>query len=190
MMHEAEALKELLPPAARSWLAEVRRRPLATTFPAAARKVGRDRISPSWTTDQATRALLLIGAAADEVQDLYRHGDAAEKIAVLRALSVKEVADALQDKAVGLVEDAIRTNDQRLIATALGPYATHHLPEQAFRQAVLKCVFAGIPLALVDGLPERLDDELLRMMAGFAAERTAAGRDLPADLESYLRRPS
>jgi hypothetical protein len=51
---------------------------------------------------------------------------------------------------------------------------------------VLKCVFAGVPLKAVDGLPERVDDELVRMMTDFAAERTAAGRDIPADLEPYL----
>lgn len=186
----ADTLKELLPPAARIWLVEARRQSLAAAFPAAARKVGRDRISPSWTTDQATRALLLVGAEANEVQEVYRFGDAAEKVAVLHALSVEEVADGLRDNAVGLVEDALRTNDQRLIATALGPYATQHLQQPAFRQAVLKCVFAGIPLALVDGLPERMDDELFRMMSAFATERTAAGRDIPADLTHYLSRPS
>nr|WP_239063287.1 EboA domain-containing protein [Streptomyces sp. SID13031] len=170
-------------------MTEARRQPLAVTFPAAARKVGRDRLSPSWTTDQATRALLLVGAEPTDILDVYRYGDAAEKLAVLHALSLADVADELQDQALPIVEDAIRTNDQRLVAAALGPYATQHLPQHAFRQAVLKCVFANIPLAVVDGLPKRVDQELIRMMTDFATERSAAGREIPADLEAYLTSP-
>lgn len=185
----ATELEMLLPAAARIWLAEARRQPLATTFPAAARKVGRDRLSPAWTTDQAVRALLLVGAPATDVLDVYRYGDAAEKLAVLHALSVADVADSLDDQAVPIIEDAIRTNDRRLLAAALGPYATRHLSQHAFRQAVLKCVFANVPLAVVDGLPKRVDQELIRMMSDFAAERSAAGRDIPADLEAYLTSP-
>lgn len=185
----ATELEMLLPASARTWLAEARRQPLATTFPAAARKVGRNRLSPAWTTDQAVRALLLVGAPATDVLDVYRYGDAAEKLAVLHALSVADVAHPLDDQALPIIEDAIRTNDRRLLAAALGPYATHHLPQHAFRQAVLKCVFADVPLAVVDGLPKRVDQELIRMMSDFAAERSAAGRDLPADLEAYLTSP-
>ena len=189
-MTPADILEELLPGAARTWLTEARQQPLAAVFPAAARKVGRDRLGPAWTTDQAVRALLLVGAPATEVVDVYRYGDAAEKLAVLHALSVADVAEPLQDKALPIVEDAMRTNDQRLVAAALGPYATQHLPQHAFRQAVLKCVFANIPLAVVDGLPKRVDQELIRMMSDFAAERSAAGREIPADLEAYLTSPS
>jgi hypothetical protein len=185
----AAELQLLLPASARVWLAEARRQPLATAFPAAARKVGRARLSPSWTADQATRALLLIGAPASEVLDVYRYGDAAEKLAVLHALTVADIAEALQDRALPIVEDAIRTNDKRLLAAALGPYATQHLPQHAFRQAVLKCVFADVPLAVVDGLPKRVDQELIRMMSDFATERSAAGRDIPTDLEAYLTSP-
>jgi hypothetical protein len=58
--------------------------------------------------------------------------------------------------------------------------------DAAEKQAVLKCVFAGVPLDKVDGLPDRADDELIRMMTDFAAERAAAGREIPTDLEPYL----
>jgi hypothetical protein len=175
-----------LPPEAEGWLAEARRQPLAEVFPAVARKVGREPLRPGWTTDQAVRALLLVGAPTPEVLQIYRYGDAAEKQAVLQALSLAEISTALGDEALPIIDDAIRTNDQRLLAAALGSYATRWLSQSSFRQAVLKCVFAGVPLAAVDGLPERADDELVRMMTDFAAERTAAGREIPADLEPYL----
>ena len=77
---------------------------------------------------------------------------------------------------VPLLHDAIRTNDTRLVAAALGPYAGH-LDDAAWRQAVLKCVFMGVPLAAVDGLDERADAELAAMLAALADERAAAGRD-------------
>ena len=175
-----------LSPEAEAWLVEARAQPLGEVFPAVARKVGREPLRAGWTTDQAVRALLLVGVPADEVLKVYRYGDAGEKQAVLQALSLDEISANLGDQALTIVEDAIRTNDQRLLAAALGPYATTWLPQASFRQAVLKCVFAGVPLEKVDGLPARADDELIRMMTDFAAERAAAGRKIPQDLEPYL----
>jgi hypothetical protein len=190
-----EELKRRLPRQAQAWLAAVSGQPLAEVFPAVVRAVGRAPLPPpaaghegpasgeSWTTDQAVRTLLLVGVAAGDLAEVYRFGDSAEKLAVLKALPLLE---GVGDGALPLTHDAIRTNDQRLLAAALGPYATRWLPQAEFRQAVLKCVFAGLPLAAVDGLPDRADAELSRMMKDFAAERTAAGRVIPADLVPYL----
>ncbi len=86
-----------------------------------------------------------------------------------------------------LLHDAIRTNDTRLVAAALGPYA-RHLEQPAWRQAVLKCVFTGVPLAVVDGLPSAPTASWRRMLAAFAAERHAAGRTMPDDAADLLRR--
>jgi hypothetical protein len=47
---------------------------------------------------------------------------------------------------------------------------------------VLKAFFTGVPLARVVGLDDRLTPELARMAAGFASERRAAGRSVPADI--------
>jgi hypothetical protein len=175
-----------LPAGAEAWLAQARTQPVGEVFPAVARKVGRVPLQSGWTIDQAVRALLLIGVPAPEVLQVYRYGDAAEKQAVLQALWLEEISTALGDQALPIIDDAIRTNDQRLLSAAMGPYATKWLSQASFRQAVLKCVFAGVPLAAVDGLPARADDELVRMMTDFAAERAAAGREIPADLEPYL----
>ncbi|GAA1597887.1 EboA domain-containing protein [Kribbella sancticallisti] len=185
-MITADELTAQLPPPAAVWLAEAREKPLEEVFPAAARAVGREQLTDGRTVDQAVRGLLLIEKPAADLLAVYRFGDAAEKQAVLRSLSIAEVAAEVDGSAVDLLADAIRTNDQRLLAAALGEYATQWLPQAAFRQAVLKCVFAGVPLTAVDGLPARTDDELIRMMKDFAAERTAAGRVIPPDLLPYL----
>lgn len=158
---------------------------LRTVFPGVGRRVGRGPSdTPGWTVDDVARVELLKAApgAAAEMPDLYRYGDAAEKRAVLRGLSVVDIGDAGLD----LVADALRTNDTRLVTAAMGEYAATHLDDAAYRHGVLKCVFMGIPLAEVAGLDRRTDDELLRMMRSFAAERTAAGRDVPADLRPLL----
>ncbi|MEV6790678.1 EboA domain-containing protein [Streptomyces sp. NPDC051320] len=137
-----------------------------------------------WTVDDATRCLLLHEARVDAAgaERLYRRGDAAERRAVLRALPYLPVGA----EAVPLLEDALRTNDTRLVAAALGPYAARHLGDHAWRHAVLKCVFTGVPVRAVAGLAARADAELGRMLADYARERTAAGRDVPADVDLIL----
>ncbi|MFE9958442.1 EboA domain-containing protein [Micromonospora sp. NPDC005299] len=157
-------------------------------FATAARRCGRGPLPdpPGWTVDEAARALLLTALPADHAaaaETLYRHGDAAEKRAVLRALPLLPIGA----ECVPLLHDAIRTDDTRLVAAALGPYA-RHLEQPAWRQAVLKCVFTGVPLAVVDDLAGRADGELAAMLAGLAAERHAAGRSMPADAADLLDR--
>ena len=124
-------------------------------------------------------------AVAALVQEVYEHGDSAEKLAVLRALPEldhpTDRREAVGDRLLPVVRDALRTNDTRLVAAAMGPYARTHLEDTAWRQGVVKALFTGIPLAMVDGLDARRDDILVRMVSDFADERRAAGREVPAD---------
>ncbi|MFF3349439.1 EboA domain-containing protein [Streptomyces sp. NPDC002779] len=196
-------LEALLPERARIWLADARTAvsddvtAVDGLFAVAARRCGRDPLDTGegeagWTVDDAVRALLLAALPlrgeqlAAVATRLYRLGGAAERRAVLRSLPLLEQASGLGDRALRLTEDALRTNDPRLIAAALGPYGARHLDAHAFRQAVLKCVFVGIPLAGVAGLDERADAELARMMADFATERRAAARPVPPDVLAFL----
>jgi hypothetical protein len=188
----SEALEGRAKPEGLDWLREtsaaVAADPTAlrTKFPMVGRKVGRDTLEadadPSdvwaWTIDDAARVLLLVAAgerAEGELAELYRFGDAAERRGILRALPYLD----LEDRGLPLVDDAIRTNDTRLIAAALGPYATQHLSDAQYDQAILKCVFVGVPITGLDGIPERVTPDGARMLAAFVHERVAAGRDLP-----------
>ena len=185
------------------WCAEIESTPtrIRTRFPAAAREIGR---TPGTSIelgeerledDVRLQLLAALGRAlagdADtlsaEVHDLYRFGDADERRAVLLGLGHLEAA--LGDRAVDLLHDALRTNDPRLVAAAVGTYAAR-LEDAAWRQAVLKCLFVGVPLRLVAGLEARTDDELRRMVADYAAERRAAGREVPADALPLLPAPT
>jgi hypothetical protein len=101
---------------------------------------------------------------------------------VLRGLWPLAVRRGLGAGGLPIVRDALRSNDSRLIQAALGPYAAEHLADDDYRQAVLKCVFVGIPLAAVAGLERRSDAELSRMLLDYARERQAAGREVPPDI--------
>ncbi|MGW5862913.1 EboA domain-containing protein [Streptomyces sp. NPDC055239] len=179
--------------AARAWLDQ------ATAEAAAHRGRPEQRATPVWELrfaeagrrcgqDHAddARVLLLHAAEADPatLTRVYEQGTAAERRAVLRALPhLVQGTDALP-----LVEDALRTNDTRLVAAAVGPYAARHLAPHDWRHAVLKCLFTGVPLDAVADLDRRAhaDAELARMLDDYAGERTAAGRTVPSDLHRVL----
>ncbi|WP_210415449.1 EboA domain-containing protein [Agromyces laixinhei] len=184
---------------------------ISVLFPAAGRSVGRDPIEPEHdplglvhgTDDDLARAALvraLIDAvdaetAAGTVTELYRHGDDAERRGVLCGLNAAVLnAAALNTEPVpalaapivaagrDLVADALRTNDPRLVAAALGDFAARELDQHGWRHGVLKALFMGIPLEAVSGIDDRADAELARMAAALIAERRAAGRDISADM--------
>ncbi|RKN06458.1 EboA domain-containing protein [Streptomyces radicis] len=167
-----------LTPEGRAWLDGVAgAEGWETAFTAAGRHVGRDH------ADAARVELLRVARPdAETLTRLYQRGDAAERRAVLLALPELP----LGPEALPLVEDALRANDARLIAAALGPYAARHLDQHLWRHAVLKCVFIGVPIHEVAGLADRADIELARMARDFAAERAAAGRPVPDDVRHIL----
>lgn len=184
-------LRTRLHPAARTWLdraladatAAPRGHGPQPAWEARLAEAGR-RCGP--THADATRVLLLRTARADTetLTRVYRQGTADERRAVLHALpALVPGPDALP-----LVEDALRTNDTRLLAAAVGPYAARHLDAHAWRHALLKCLFTGVPVDTAAELAPRAhgDTELARMLRDFAAERTAAGRPVPEDLHRVL----
>ncbi|MCO7274541.1 MULTISPECIES: EboA domain-containing protein [Cellulosimicrobium] len=184
---------------------------VSRAFALAGRKVGRAPVRPDadpagvvhGTVDDEARAAIVVALAealgrgadgdaslAARLADLYQHGDTAERRGVLRGLDALTARGALAGDAapsvvaVGrdLAADALRTNDQSLVAAAVGPFAAAHLDQHAWRHAVLKLVFMGVSLDAVAGLDDRADDELARMARDFAAERRAAGRVVPDDV--------
>jgi hypothetical protein len=195
-------LRPQLDPTADAWLgqalaaaaadpARVRR-----AFPAVGRRLGRGPLDPAadpadphaWTRDDAGRAALLRAAAGDPPRPLgdllwtlYERGDSAERRGVLRALDVLPAA-AVGAAGPALLRDALRTNDVRLVAAAAGGRgAVALLTDAELAQALLKCLFVGVPLGPVVAVGERLPPDAARMAADLVRERVAAGRDVPAD---------
>jgi hypothetical protein len=184
-MTTLDELERALTVPQKEWLAAAKAEPdaLETHFARAGRKLGRDEIAPGWTAGEAGRALLLADQPAGRIRSVYERGDATEKLAVLKALPLLD--EDIGDQGVPLLLDALRTNDTRLVAEALGPYA-RHLDAATWRQGVIKCVFMGIPLDRVSDLDERTDAELIAMLRGLAEERQAAGRDMSEDATALL----
>lgn len=165
-------------------------------FPSAAREIARGPADPKDpagiagpTIDDAVRAALLVRYAesfpeslAHEIRELYEYGDTEEKRAILRAL------DQLPASAEAhfLIQDALRTNDRRLIAAAMGTWSQHNLPDDEWRQGILKCLFVGVSLEAISGSQSRNDRQMARMAAGYAHELLLAGRSIPADIRPLV----
>jgi hypothetical protein len=198
--------------------AEVARDPdrITRAFAFAARRVGRAPRRPDadpggvvhGTLDDAARADLVVTLAdavgtgqdcAERLVSLYRQGDGAERRGVLRGLDALTERDALDPADTGpgplvaagldLAADALRTNDPSLVAAAVGPFGSRYLDQHTWRHAILKLVFQGVSLDAASGLQDRADDELDRMARDFAAERQAAGRPVPTDLDRLTSTP-
>jgi hypothetical protein len=186
--------------------------PLLVAYATAPQHVGRDALSLSpaelaelrdaapgvgfdrWMRDDAARALLLIerrnsGRTGDafvaDALACFDQGDAREQQSWLRAIALWPEAKAFLPTAI----DACRTNIIPVFEALAceNPYPAAHFPDRNFNQMVLKAMFNSIELARILGLPSRRNAELSRMARDYAAERTAAGRTVPADIDLALK---
>lgn len=143
-----------------------------------------------WTREDAARALLLIGRRyqgrvgepfVSDALACFDEGDAREQQSWLRAIALWPEAKELLPTAI----DACRTNIVPVFEALAceNPYPSTHFPDRNFNQVVLKAMFNSIALSRIVGLPSRLNQELSRMARDYAAERTAAGRTVPADID-------
>ena len=157
---------------------------------AAAPGVGFER----WTRDDAARALLLMaqrhqGRTGDafvaDALECFEQGDAREQQSWLRAIALWPEAKAFLPAAI----DACRTNIIPVFEALAceNPYPAAYFPERNFNQMVLKAMFNAIALDRIAGLKGRLNAELSRMARDYAAERTAAGRSVPPDIDLALK---
>jgi hypothetical protein len=142
-----------------------------------------------WERADAARALLLIahrnrGRTGDafvaDALACFEHGDAREQQSWLRAIALWPEGQAFLPCAI----DACRTNIVPVFEALAceNPYPSAFFPERNFNQVVLKAMFNSIALERIVGLRARLNAELSRMARDYAAERTAAGRTVPADI--------
>ncbi|MHC4960340.1 MAG: EboA domain-containing protein [Planctomycetota bacterium] len=137
----------------------------------------------AWTCDQAGRTLLVLslpGAPVATLDRLFECADLGELIALYQALPVLPEPKAH----VARCAEGVRTNmtDVFRAVAHSNPYPKEHLPEAAWNQMVLKSLFIGVELAPIDGLDERANVALMRMLCDYAHERWAAGRDVSPEL--------
>ncbi len=140
-----------------------------------------------WTIDQAARTLLVLSLPSHQpdkylniLNEVFTVADVRELVALYQLLPLLSYPEKFCDRAA----EGIRSNMMVVFnAVALNnPYPAKYLDNQAWNQMVLKALFVGSPLHLIQGLDERANSDLARMLVDYAHERWAAGRDVSAEL--------
>ena len=146
---------------------------------------------PHWTLTDCARLWLLLSAlpkvAAGEqatwLLAVFEAGELGEQVSILRVLSA--LPDGARFVETGV--QACRHNSLDVFEAIVceNPFLAAHFPALSFNQAVMKAIFNGVSVRRIEALERRITPELSRMAAGYASERRAAGRPVPADAD-YL----
>jgi hypothetical protein len=145
-----------------------------------------------WTLADAARTSLLLARAATAdpaafaalaVQH-FEQGDTGEQISWLRGVGFLPQPERF----LPVVVDACRTNIVPVFEAVAceNAFPARYFPERNLNQLVMKALFNNVRLARIVGLGPRLNGELARMATDFAAERRAAGRPVPPDIDLAL----
>lgn len=140
-----------------------------------------------WSVDQAGRTLVLLSLPAEDpgryvetLEQVFTTADVGESVALYQSLPLLPHPEHLVERA----KEGLRTNMTSVFnAVALrNPFPSERFEDGAWNQMVLKAVFVGSPLYLIQGLDERANRELARMLDDYAHERWAAGREVTPEL--------
>lgn len=139
-----------------------------------------------WTADQAGRILLLLCCNAAPAKFLYwldqlcQTADVGELVAFYRGLPLYTNAPHYRLRAA----EGVRSNMKAVFEAVAhrNPYPVEELPEGAWNQMVLKSLFVGSALYPIQGLDERSNPTLMRMLCDYAHERWAAQRPVSPEL--------
>jgi len=180
-------------------------RALYMAFSAAGRRIGKEPLKPtrderaaaaaartdwdlsSWTVDQAARLLLLLALRADsgdaltaKLKPLFQSADLGELQALCKSLPLLPFPESHRARCA----DIVRTNITSVFEAVAheNPYPKEQLEEGAWNQMVLKALFVGVKLYPIQGIDERANPELARILCDYAHERWAAGRTISPEL--------
>ena len=140
-----------------------------------------------WSVDQAARTLLVLALPQDNrekylqaLEQLFTTADGGELVALYQALPLLSYPEQLEKRAT----EGVRSNMVAVFnAIALrNPYPAQYFDTLAWNQMVLKALFVGSPLHLIQGLDIRANRDLARMLIDYAHERHSANRAVPAEL--------
>jgi len=139
-----------------------------------------------WSVDQAGRILLLLSANAASAKfnawldQLCQTADVGELVAFYRGLPLYPDPPSHRLRAA----EGVRSNMKAVFEAVAhrNPYPREELPEGAWNQMVLKALFVGSALHPIQGLDERSNPALMRMLCDYAHERWAATRPVSPEL--------
>lgn len=144
-------------------------------------------VPAKWSVDQAARTLLLLSLPDDDaekylhtLEQVFTTADVGELIALYQALPLLPYPEKLRHRAA----EGVRSNMTAVFnAVALtNPYPAQYFDNLAWNQMVLKAFFVNSPVSLIQGLNQRANPELARMLIDYANERQAAGRSVSPEI--------
>ncbi|KYC41745.1 hypothetical protein WA1_17085 [Scytonema hofmannii PCC 7110] len=151
-----------------------------------------------WSVDQAARTLLVLSLPQryseqylQTLEQVFAAADVGELVALYQALSLLPYPERLRSRAA----EGVRSNMTAVFnAVALrNPYPSEYLDDIAWNQIVLKALFVGSPLHLIQGIDSRANPVLARMLVDYARERWAAKRTVSPEIwplvEKFTSRP-
>ena len=144
-----------------------------------------------WTLDRLARVWWLLQLPADDetaymktITQLFKAGELNELVALYSALPVLGYPELWRFQAT----EGIRNNiaDVQSAIMLHNPYPADYFDEAAWNQMVLKAFFTDKDVTQITGLAERKNARLAQTLADYAAERRAAGRSLPPNIEGLM----
>jgi hypothetical protein len=136
-----------------------------------------------WTADKLCRVYLLISMDCIKedkyfqlIEDLFSVAEMNEQVSLYSALPVLPYPE-LWDKRCA---EGIRSNIGSVLEAIMyrNPYPAEQLDEAAWNQMVLKAFFMDKQVRQIQGLDERANKELTRILTDYAKERKTAGRSV------------
>jgi hypothetical protein len=140
-----------------------------------------------WSVDQLARvALMAASHKGDDIAFAARFdsfcatAEINELIALCRGLPVYPRADLIEPRA----REAVRSGMKPVFEAVAhrNPYPRETFAEDAWNQMVVKAFFIGSTLWPIQGLDERANPRLARMLVGLAQERWAAQRPVSGEV--------
>ena len=140
-----------------------------------------------WSVDQAARTLLVLALPQDDaekylgtLEQVFSSADLGELVALYQGLPLLPFPERHCARAA----EGVRSNISTVFdAVALhNPYPSEYFDNIAWNQMILKAVFIGSPLHLIQGIDRRANSELARMLTDYAHERWAAQRSVTPEL--------
>jgi hypothetical protein len=158
----------------------------------AADRMRRDWYPGDWSVDQAARTLLVLALPQEDMQkylrsldQIFSHADVGELVALYQSLPLLPFPEQLRKRAA----EGVRSNMTSVFnAVALhNPYPADYFDNIAWNQMILKALFVGSPLYLIQGFDRRANPELARMLIDYVRERLAAKRSVSPELWRAVR---
>jgi len=139
-----------------------------------------------WSVDVAARVLILVSAGtatnnfAEQFISLCRLADVAEAVALYNGLPLYPEPAKLETQA----GEGLRTN-MRSVFEAIAhnnPFPREQFDENRWNHMVLKALFVDSSLYPIQGVDDRANPELARILSDYAHERWAASRPVTPEL--------